>query len=788
MRNDFQYYIFSRNKKPLYVNESGFVVEGTDKYLKANGQPAKLEYSPIRWRDTSVKYARNIKWWGVFRDMAESMDYPEDGAKILRHLMWQEGGGIETEAYLGMLRLDRERLPYNYKAWYFSELNFVKYKDEGATVSMEALEGGPIKYLKAYENTAYEIPITTDPERVAVLMDGMELGNTARYAITTGISLAQNANLGNHLVDAAVVQKEVEDIGGVQDVERTKVRNNNQDLFNTRKYLFKATAPARLKLKWDFRLKVEFTPPPAMNPATELYVMARIVKPDNPGAPSTPATSVELLRRRGSLAVTGDHLVQGEAFIDVVPGDEIYLYTLLTVEGATGDAQTAFTYGGTEPYLEITYTYQHEASRVYGLTPYRLCEKLVERITEGRYGIRSNFLSQLKDIVITSGMGVRGNSDAVIKTHFADFFQWLNFYEVGLGVEGDKIVIEPLSYFFRDETVLDLSDDIASARLDVAEDLLFNTIKLGWSKHEYNGINGIHEFNQGQQWKTPITKITKEADWTSNYRADPYGIELLRINFGQKKSTDSRSDNDTVVLSVEEKANTILNVTVSFSEMLGIIGAPSLNLHKDQVIRITGSQFNDGDYVILDTNFFLFAKFIALDRTLVEEPGAVVSIEILRGKEMKLKRPAYTEITGVPFPETIFNTLLTPKTRLLNNGRYLHSILDLMDTQSVKFTSADRNAELSRTLNGVTIKENADVPIGSLPKKYFTPYYIHIRTKVPLNLVELMRDNPYGRIKFEWKGKVYFAYLMDGGIKAATNEIQEWKLLSAPGNNFKNFN
>ena len=63
------------------MDDAGHVQEGDPgNFTKPNGQPARLEFAPEGWRDKLVKYARNIKYWGLFRDMTVPMKFVGDGA------------------------------------------------------------------------------------------------------------------------------------------------------------------------------------------------------------------------------------------------------------------------------------------------------------------------------------------------------------------------------------------------------------------------------------------------------------------------------------------------------------------------------------------------------------------------------------------------------------------------------------------------------------------------------------------------------------------------------------
>jgi hypothetical protein len=784
-RKRFLYWLFSENKLPLYVDSNNNVVEADGSMQKPDGQPAHLEFEPQSWRDVLVKYARNIKYWGVFRDMTVPMKFVGDGYAILKNRF--NKFGFEAVLYFGMSKLDPDLVPYQQLPWFLSEVNFVKYKQGKTTVQVEALEGGPSKYLKAFESTTYQIGIDTDAQYVSVKLDGMEIDNTALFAVTNSLSADVNFDIASHLVDVAIVQKEIDDIGGVQSVIRTKVQNLNTDIRATGKYILKATATGVIKVDHAFTLDVEFGPPPALNPAAILRSVVRVIKPDN-----TSSQQYVMLVKNVSTGITGTHIVNGSGTLNVVAGDELYMYTWLDPAGSTGDAQTRFTYGGAEPYIKLTYTYRHPETITAALTPFRLGEQLVSKMTDGKYKLKSAFLTELsKEYVLTSGDALRKIPKSSIKTSWSDFFQSLSRWCVGVGIEGDYIVVEKLEYFFQANIIADIGEVNDDASVDVAEDILFNTIKNGYKAQEYKEINGKTEFNQGQVWTLPIAKVVKEYNLLSVYRADPFGIEILRINFGQKTTTDTEGDSDVFWLHVKE-AFTAFSATTSYGS-----GIVNLILVKNQLaqlvnflpgtrIKISGTQSNNGFYTVIVANAVNATDFVigVNNNNMVNELDAWATIQILN---YELNRPAFTSVEGLLHPATSFNIMLRPKLGLLNNAALLHSVCDKLESKSIKLASADKNTDLVTTLNGITIKENEELQIGSLPAKLFLPAYFTVTTQVPFDFMETMNANPYGKIKFKFRNNDFYGYLVDGGIKPGDNDKQQWKLLAAPENDLSKF-
>ena len=813
-RKSFLYYLFSKNKKPLYVDDNGFVIEGTDDYFKPDGQPARLELSPDGWKDTLVKFARNIKYFGLFRDYTVPMKFVGDGAAILRHQMWHFG--LEGVTYLGIAKLDRTGLPYNYYSWYLSEINFAKYRQTKTGVNTEALEGGLSKLLKAYENTTYEIAVDDDPEHILVLMDGMEFDFNRKCNIIPDQAITGTANyyLGQVETSREGITPE---INFADLLPKQSSPYPNEDYFLQSKKTQEFTVSGRIKIYFNrttpFELRIE----------------------TNDGVSSSGFPQYSLVNIAGSPRSAGTT-------------EEFSFNETFTLPA--GSRAHMKIYGGSSPLTEFTvlegeitvdYVYRHPQSYIKALYPFRVLEKLVYKITDGQYTCESNFLQNLTDYCITSGDALRGLTAAVIKTSLADFFKsFFSRFSIGLTVKDDKLLIEPLSHFFDSSIIADIGS-VDDAEITLAEDLVFNSIKAGYAKQEYTDANGRYETNQGQAWSTPITKIIRETDLTSPYRADPFGIELLRINFEERKTTDSNSDNDTFLLNITQEpendpgefraqvtgvhsysgtslveydtvnpgpsftANTLkteftynspINQNIAFSISLTPTGGGGVTEIQVAVLKngvaVYSQMFPIGGTNGFTTNFAI-AQNDVISVQVAGMAGALnvnqsnVAFNYVVNGSYLLNRPAYTSVTGIPHPDTAFNLELSPKKGLLNNGAYIHSIMDLLDTSAIKLQSADKNKELVTVLNGVTVDEDADIQIGSLPAQLFKPYYINFRTQVPINLVELLKVNPFGRIKFTYNSTVFYGFLMDGGIKPANNDSQVWKLLCAPENDLKLF-
>lgn len=141
-----------------------------------------------------------------------------------------------------------------------------------------------------------------------------------------------------------------------------------------------------------------------------------------------------------------------------------------------------------------------------------------------------------------------------IITNFKDFFQTIYGVQGGncaFGIEtiagAPTCFIENLDYVYR-ATVGNLNAGKVDTAIKItpAKELLGNTVKVGYKNQQYSQLNGFSEVNSQQLYATVLDSPQKEINLQCIYRADPYGIEEVRIT--QNDTAASRSDNDTFII------------------------------------------------------------------------------------------------------------------------------------------------------------------------------------------------------------------------------------------------
>lgn len=768
-------YILNEEKKPLFVGSNGLVQEGDPvTLLKPDGQPARLQFAPDGWKDSMVKYGRNLTWMALFREMTVPLKFTKDGAKIMRYLRFNKGQ--EAVAYYAKLKLDRQAFPHSYYPWFVGEPDFTKFRKTRTGVTITTMEGGLSKLLKANENTTFDIPINTDPDKQILYLDGVPFTNSVEWVVYSGQNIPGGPGVPFRWLGMGVMSQEGTTQGIiVQDVQMT----------------VDASFPNNSYFLWS------------VNKTISAHITGRITgNYQGTGGGSSSNLILRITKAKFNAIIdeiiinTGGPYGEGDFFnvnIDetMVVGPEERLYIRI---GVIPDTVHPFYISGSN--IKVEYEVTFDPTQCECLKPITLYERIVEKLTKGKYGVKSDFLNGLDDLLYSSGPALRKyQSDASIKTSLMDLFQDLKTkgkkkYSIGLGIENDKLVIEELDYFFRSEVIMDLGI-VNDLEIYDATDIQINTIKVGYRNQNIDKVNGRDEVNVTQQYTTPHTRTVKELDLVSPYRFDMYGIEVTRIDLFGKDTTDNKADNDTFGFCAEKQPNidvlyysgafaTEINTGAYYIKIPVVLGAIANGLS----IVIAGSGANDGVYTVENTSYIVVGYTVIKVTEAVTNESIVGTLTSRNSLMWNLLRPAYTTVTGVLHPDEVFNTEASPKRGLLNNGGYLHSLLDWQDINKIEFVNGEKNSELLTTIGGVTIEEKAPVVIGSLPAKLFLPYYFKFTTRVPINFIDLMKINPYGRIKFTdgETGQVLYGYMWDGGINPEPEDKQEWILISAPNN------
>ncbi|WP_346320766.1 hypothetical protein [Chitinophaga sp. YIM B06452] len=563
----FLTYLIDSDKRSYEVNENNLQVV-------VRGIPTPLKWTFDGWEDTVFNWTRHSTYWGMTRSWSIPIRFVKDGAQILWSLAASKG--VESQITFVMQRRDSNDGVF--KTIYTGEVNLPDIVKEDHFVEVRLLEGGLTKDIKANEGTTYEFPVSAG---VDLTIDGILLRNASN-------SLLVGGNIpftyGNHLPQIDFIGSE----GNVEDNTRStslhtfgNVTDGDIAGTNDPYYEADATGPVSLKWNWSFRSAYYFQelsfPFPHLHgpdPNLRIKVDIRIYN----GGTLKSATTVYSTSNASEAGQVIDynpptppvfapvtHKIQGEQEFNLDAGDQVYFLVWGSPWKQDAGALTGgiewvrFYYDVLDSEMSISAGYSTIAppTTIKALPALTLYKQLVSQMTGGSFEAVSDYLSnELKGLLITSGDAIRGIGGAVVKTNFKDFFAAINATRnIGFGVEvrsqKEVAVLERKSYFFQNEPIVTLGE-VSGHKVSFAQDLVYNTISVGYENQTYDDLNGRDEFNVTQQYETALKKVVKRFELLSPYRADMYGIEFTRRNLEGKSTTDNTADSDVFIIDAEE--------------------------------------------------------------------------------------------------------------------------------------------------------------------------------------------------------------------------------------------
>lgn len=825
-----------------------YYYDSATKQVLTTIDPVFLKYTPDGWQKKAIGFVRSPENYGVIKSFTIPLQFVGDGAKILRHLLYTKQG-METLADLSIKKLNPAT--GQYLRYYRGEINFVEFEDELDSVSVNVIEGRIAKLLKANKNTKYEFDLDTISESRLVYMDGVELDNIYHYAIPGVNFLDERLLYAGFDVPVAFINKEGDPKGLSAintDLQGDLIVTTSNPFFKNLNKTGSITARIKgiLQLAPSERGNVQvhifcqdsatgnilnagaiytimnqycvahdnvatpFDFPAVVIPAgCELKMWCTTVPLYNgmvnyPGyldaskgywnaATNTPA----LVNGTGN---TGDtYMVQVGGTHDFGAGNitfaakDYVIYSAGQWQKHTRLASTRVWFADTT--MDMPFVYQFDPTWVKTISAYALGKLLINKTCGIGYDLVSSLLSSRPDITIASGDNIRGIPGGKIKTSWDDFFSAMDsLLMIGMSYDGDKVILEKRSYFYDNTTEIFDVGEVESATLTQAKDIVFNTIKIGYPNQQtkFDDINGRYEFNTTHQYTTPVTRIAKPYDQISPYRADMYGIEIIRINLDEKKTTSNDSDNDVFMLNVEDY---VLPLTISFLNGNTFLVADGTPIKATDIITIGGTALNNGvKNVIGVAKFIGISGTVSLLVTVAEATFNEFAVGATLSNNLKrLYRKAYdnyspTNTSGLPYPLTAFNVEFSPKRMLLNHGSWISSIMYRLESKEIVFQTTDKNPELLTVLGTNVIKEKGNVKIGNLAPRFFKPYIFKIETSTPVNLAELAGANSRGYVSFHWNGIKYRGFILNIEIQPATLEKKEFELLCCPDVDLTTYN
>lgn len=691
-----------------------------------------LEFSPDEWQDSSITIKRDFaNFMGNKREYSLPLGFVKRAREILK-TEYLLNGVMGT----GIIRIEvLDNSTWSYRPLYQGKIDFMKTDLDRNYIEVNFLDSDLQAAKEAYEKTQFTMGMGIAPTQA--VLPPVKFTESATYFIAgvsyfnffviqpwTCVTPATNLN-----------EKKVR-LGGVsfQDQTTTFKDENIQD-FNLNDPLFTVNKTG-LNINLTFNLLFDVHIGGAVDPYGHvLYLGWKRVDPE-----TSVVTSGEHLLydfRQWGIGVHEDKRINlAVDNIPLVEGGVYFLYT--KPESVSGSDLCAIRYK--EGNLKFNFIDVAPEDRVDSQSPFGMFQNLFRQISGiPTLTVQSNFLQSIPYLRITSGDCIRHFSRPpsilpTISTSFADFFKTFDcLFGLGFDIINGIPTIEPKEYFLDENLEIADLGEVSNVQIKTDPDFIFNDIRAGYEKQDYEENWGKEEVNNSQTWKTPVSAGKKTLDLISPFRADAYGINEVRSKYilglvNNETNSDGTEDNDVFLVWCDPD---------SF---------------------VPGYTYEDDSYLPPIT-------FI------IRDSWSALTID---------QATSYSGIEDNPY---YFNWLITPKRNLLRNGRRISSAMYGQVNQSKVLTMSglDKWRNLTVTYDGETFNEGTDINISDLPSPLVDPFLITLEAAFPLDFYDRYIQDPRGYVTFWVGGDPYRMFIKDISFDIVNRSEFEIQGVPLPG-------
>lgn len=753
---------------PHITNDQGQSLHVVGSAIVQTSIPNPIDDAPEGWEKSTIQYSRHPEMYALFKSYTTPLKFVLEGAYILRYMFYTFG--MEIVLYFIWLKLDATLGgTLTHKSWYKGEPDLSTFKDSDDGVECVINESGFFKDLNANKSIVYEYKLKDDPRAVTVEISGVPIANTAAYIVAdqfdynvdsfTPICVFSTNEGTNFVLD--LQGQDYEQIPGV-------VSGGGGYMETSNNYLFKNKSAQVQTVHATGNLIVKCTQQGSGAPH-----FARLMMYKESDVFPFPA---DIMNHSFDDQETVVRAID-QTFV-LQPGEKVFFLGIM--QAANLSVFKIEFIDGSKIFLDfksIKPVTIHNALRAVDLG-----RNICESMSGGLSTMESDLLDNDPNLLITSGDAVRGIEDAVVKTKWTDYHTSINAVRcISFGVANQNGKLETRRYGFQNIQIANLGLS-SNLELTTANEFIYDSIENGYPVTDIEDVNGRYMFCNTCIYKLPGRRVKNTYDIKSIYLADPYVIELTRINLENKRTTDANTDNKVFFLDAEKVYNDITADMIFYNDLVFNFGSFRV-LNRTGLGLIPGIRFtipsgqNTGSYSIsavyedgADTVILLY------NGVLFNFTGAENGITITFN-HYRMRRLAYTNIEGFPTDvgPLVYNMELSPATILKFHYPWIYSSCEFMDGQYIVFQSTDKNDKVSREYNGVITRERKDILINgaTLGQKIYRPYYFDANFETPISLSETMDAGVMGFFAFD----TYRGYPMDIKTNDATMETQEYKLL-----------
>jgi hypothetical protein len=597
---------------PFLTDDQGRSLSVENEVVVTSSIPDPLNNSPEGWENNTLQWARNKEFYGIIKSYTTSLKFYLQGAKILRNAFYKLG--METVLFFIWLKQNVTfGAGMKYEGWYKGEPDFSTFKDEWDGVEISITEGGFFKDLQANKTVVYEVPFTDSD---FVYMDGMNLYQKLIYEDITDLDVSIKNYTQNFLGPYSLTTQEGSSVGfylgneslaPAPSVYTDKIASDNIILQNLLPDAVDITISGRISFKCT---KMTSSPAWAIK-FRYLTSTLDIGHQNDYQIISTPAM------------VIGTTYFQDFSILITLQPNETLLREGIFFGGVGVDATIQF---NEESKSNIAFKTRSPSNLVPVFRAFDYGQKLVTNMSQ-QATFKSPLLEPDFNLMVTCGDALRNIEGAVLKGHFSDYFKSIDAVKCAALDIVDNVPTLTSRYdkYNRDSVIAQLGE-CSNWTLEPANDYVYDTVESGFpskSSQSDNDVNGKYSFNNTYLWKIGVTRRNKnQYECKAAYYADPYDIELIRVNFANKDTTTANTDNSIFFLDCEPKMDLSFSGTIKYDsvantiELIGDLTAIKEFIAAGIKLRVTSSSIVT-DFTILNQVISTTSGLLVVGKTYI---------------------------------------------------------------------------------------------------------------------------------------------------------------------------
>lgn len=539
------------------------------------------------WRDIEVGIDRDLENMGTLKKYSLDLEFVLNGAIILKHIAY-------TKGLIGSVILEVDKLDTfteTYGLWVELEVDLTTFNADDVKVSANAKEGGLRGLLNNRKDVEYKIDIGNDALNVRI--DGALVRsssfwttgssnrassavNTLQYSSSLLTSGERYCNAyipstwsSSNVIEGQFIIPSSQDMSAVGSKVLGSEQNPRINSYTTLPPLATATndwKDLEIRGSFDFTYQceqVQTESTPITNGTVSLHlIVCDINNLTQQQSYLLGAIPVITDKSWNTYSFNYNRTIRGV----VVPNNyKVFLCCQFTATAYGSAIQHQIQIWTDNSRHYMYFKSRVPATNAKGYRYIDLIHKLVNKLTDGKYIAQSNFLSQNfnstqrslnfdskpRNVILTSGLGIRGLENPYIKTKWSDVLKDLmSLYNIVPTYQDGVIRLEPMTTSFSNEVIFE-TQEVTDLNVSMLSEKAFNQVKVGQKEVSNDNIDGLNEFN------TTLSFLVKEntiregvLDLVSPFRADVYGIESARADTFNEDKKDTSFDNEVWLIEV----------------------------------------------------------------------------------------------------------------------------------------------------------------------------------------------------------------------------------------------